>query len=62
MMDEIVTALGGESVEWSHKVECCGAGFSLTKTSVVQRLVKDILDAAKMAGASCIAVVCPLCQ
>jgi heterodisulfide reductase subunit B len=24
--------------------------------------VKDILDAAKMAGAACIAVVCPLCQ
>jgi heterodisulfide reductase subunit B len=62
MMDEIVTALGGESVEWSHKVECCGAGFSLTKTSVVHRLVKDLLDAAKIAGANCIAVVCPLCQ
>jgi len=62
MMDEIITALGGESIEWSHKVECCGAGFSLTITSVVHRLVKDILDAAKIAGANCIAVVCPLCQ
>ena len=62
MMDEIVATLGGESVEWSHKVECCGAGFSLTLTSVVHRLVKDILEAAKSAGANCIMVACPLCQ
>jgi heterodisulfide reductase subunit B len=62
MMDEIVTTLGAESVDWSHKVECCGAGFSLTKTSVVHRLVKDILEAAKLSGANCLTVVCPLCQ
>jgi heterodisulfide reductase subunit B len=62
MMDEIIDALGAESAEWSHKVECCGAGFALTKTSVVHRLVKDILEAAKLGGANCIAVVCPLCQ
>lgn len=62
MMDEVIEALGAESVDWSHKVECCGAGFALTKTSVVHRLVKEILEAAKMAGANGIAVVCPLCQ
>lgn len=62
MMDEIITALGGEALDWSHKVECCGAGFSLTITSVVQRLIQDILNAARRKGAHCVAVVCPLCQ
>ena len=28
----------------------------------IEKAVKDILEAAKMAGAVCVAVVCPLCQ
>jgi heterodisulfide reductase subunit B len=62
LMDEIVHALGGESLDWSYKTECCGASLSLTKTEIALRLVRSILEAAQEKGAECIAVVCPLCQ
>jgi heterodisulfide reductase subunit B len=62
MMDEIVEVLGGKSLDWSHKTECCGASLSLTRTEIALRLVRSILEAAEGKGAECIAVVCPLCQ
>jgi heterodisulfide reductase subunit B len=62
IMDQIVEALGGEPIDWSHKTECCGASLSLTRTEIALRLVKSILDAAQEKRAECIAVVCPLCQ
>ena len=62
IMDEIVQALGGKSLDWSHKTECCGASLSLTQTEIALRLVRSILEAAEEKGAECIAVVCPLCQ
>lgn len=62
IMDEIVEALGGERLEWSHKTECCGASLSVTRTEIALRLIRSILEAAQEKGADCIAVVCPLCQ
>lgn len=62
MMDRLMGALGAESVEWPYKVECCGASFSLTKTDIVLKLCKDILQMAKEAEADCLVVACPLCQ
>ena len=51
-----------ETLDWPHKVECCGGGFSMTRTDVVIRLTDSILSMAKLAGADCIAVSCPMCQ
>lgn len=62
IMDQIVEALGGKRIDWSHKTECCGASLSLTRTEIALRLVRSILDAAQEKGAECIVVVCPLCQ
>jgi heterodisulfide reductase subunit B len=61
-MDEIVEAIGGEALDWSHKTECCGASLSVTRTEIALRLTRSILEAAQERGAECIAVVCPLCQ
>jgi heterodisulfide reductase subunit B len=61
-MDEIIGALGGEPLDWSHKTECCGASLSVSRTEIALRLVHSILEAAEEKGADCIAVVCPLCQ
>jgi heterodisulfide reductase subunit B len=61
-MDDLLTAVGIETVEWPYKMECCGASFSLTRTGIVLRLCADILQIAKEAGADCIAVACPLCH
>ncbi len=62
MMDEVLQALGGETINWSHKTECCGASLSITRTEIALRLVHAILESAQEKGAECIAVVCPLCQ
>lgn len=62
LMDELVSTIGGEALEWSHKTECCGASLSVSRTEIALRLVNSILEAAKERGADCIAVVCPLCQ
>jgi len=62
LMDEIVKAIGGESLDWSHKTECCGASLSVSRTEIALRLVRSILEGAREKGADCIAVVCPLCQ
>jgi len=61
-LDRLVTAMGGESLDWPCKVECCGGGLALSRTDVVVRLTESILDMAVQAGADCIAVSCPMCQ
>jgi heterodisulfide reductase subunit B len=61
-LDRLVTAMGGESLEWSHKLECCGGGLSMSRTDVVVKLVDSIVGMAKAAGAECITTSCPMCQ
>lgn len=61
-LDRLVTALGGKSLDWPCKVECCGGGLSLSRTDVVVQLTDSILDMAASAGADCVAVSCPMCQ
>jgi heterodisulfide reductase subunit B len=61
-MDELITTLGAEALAWPYKIECCGGSLSLTRTDVVLKLARDILQAATDAGAECILVACPLCQ
>jgi len=61
-LDRLVEAMGGQSVDWPCKVDCCGGGLNLTRTDVVVRLSNSIIDMARAAGADCIAVACPMCQ
>lgn len=61
-LDRLVTAIGGESIDWPYKVECCGGGLSLSRTDVVVQLTDSILGMAQSAGADCITVSCPMCQ
>jgi len=62
IMESVVEAVGGESVAWTHRLECCGANFTLSRPGVVLQLSNAILDSAKAAGADCIMVGCPLCH
>jgi heterodisulfide reductase subunit B len=61
-LDRLVTAMGGTALEWPHKVECCGGGLSMSRTDVVVDLTDSVVGMAKLAGADCIAVSCPMCQ
>jgi heterodisulfide reductase subunit B len=61
-MDEVCRLFGLEAVEWSHKTECCGAGFTMSRPTVVARLAGRILRAASLAGAEAMVVACPMCH
>ena len=61
-LDRLVTAMGGESLDWPHKVECCGGGLSLSRTDVVVKLTDQHPRHGQGGGADCIAVSCPMCQ
>jgi heterodisulfide reductase subunit B len=63
IMERVLAPTGVELVEdWSHKVECCGASFAMSRTDVVTRCVNDIVKSAEAAGADALVVACPLCQ
>jgi len=61
-MDELMTSLGAEVIDWSYKTTCCGATHSLTRPEVVLNLSGNIIRQAHQAGADVIAVACPLCH
>jgi heterodisulfide reductase subunit B len=61
-IDDLVKSMGGESIDWPHKVECCGGGFAVSNTGIVIELSGSILEMATASGAQCIAVACPMCQ
>jgi len=62
IMERVIEAAGAATVGWSHRMECCGANFTLSRPGVVLKLYADILASAKRAGADCIMVACPLCH
>ena len=62
IMERVIEAAGAETVPWTHRLECCGANFTLSRPGVVIQLTGAILDSAKAAGADCIMVGCPLCH
>jgi heterodisulfide reductase subunit B len=61
-MDKLVAAVGGKSIDWNFKTECCGASFSVSKTSVVGRLGAKIMQDAVAKKAQAVVVACPMCH
>jgi len=61
-LDRLIKSLGAEPVEWSYKIDCCGADLALTYGDIVKKLVGKIVAMAKEAGAQCIVTSCGLCQ
>jgi len=61
-LDRLMAALGAEPVEWSYKIDCCGADLALTYADVVKKLVGRIVSMAGEAGAQCMVTSCGLCQ
>lgn len=62
LMDQVMKAAGATVLDWPHKTECCGAGYSITDVEIVKKLTREILAMAKAAGADCIVTACPMCQ
>jgi heterodisulfide reductase subunit B len=61
-LDQIVSALGADVVDWSYKTTCCGASHSLTRPDIVLSLSKSLIEHAKEAGADLMVVACPMCH
>jgi heterodisulfide reductase subunit B len=61
-LDEIAASLGAEPVDWSYKVDCCGADIALTHGDVAIDLADKIVEGAREAGANCVMSACGLCQ
>jgi len=62
IIESLIDVMGGENVEWSGKVDCCGGMQNLTRTEITVRRSAAVIGMAQAAGAECIAVACPMCQ
>ena len=61
-MDSMIKVIGGSTLDWAFKTECCGGGFSVSRTDLVAKLSGNILKDAADRGAEAIIVACPMCQ
>lgn len=61
-MDRLVEAVGAKPVDWSYKVDCCGASLALSRSDVVVTLSTRLAAAAHEAGADAIVCACGLCH
>lgn len=61
-MDTLIKAVGGTTMDWAFKTECCGGGFSVSRTDLVVKLSGNILKDAADRGAEALIVACPMCQ
>lgn len=62
ILDGMMEMVGAEPVEWAFKTECCGASMPFPRPDMVVKLCHRILANAKMNGADCLVVACPMCQ
>jgi heterodisulfide reductase subunit B len=61
-MERALVAAGCEVVPWNFAVECCGGGFSMSKTEAVVDLSDAILTDAEDSGAEAVVTGCPMCH
>lgn len=61
-LDEIITSLGADAVDWEMKARCCGSSLVMPEQEVALGLVNKLLKNATKNGAECLITPCPLCQ
>ena len=61
IIDELMTALGAEAIDFPYKVECCGAYQTVDKPEIIADRTNQILSSAIKQGAEVVTVSCPLC-
>ncbi|MBN2198553.1 MAG: CoB--CoM heterodisulfide reductase iron-sulfur subunit B family protein [Candidatus Aminicenantes bacterium] len=61
VLEDLMTALGIESVEFPYKTECCGAYQTVDEPKAVADRTYRILSSARRQGADLVTVSCPLC-
>lgn len=61
ILEDLIVALGGTPVKYSHKNECCGAYVSIKSPDLAKKKSQSITDDAKAFGADELITACPLC-
>jgi heterodisulfide reductase subunit B len=61
-LERLLTVLQAESLDWSYKTDCCGAGLAMSRPDLIDTLVGRLYDRALAAGAECFVVACQMCQ
>jgi heterodisulfide reductase subunit B len=62
LFDQLVEATGAKSIDWSLKLECCGAPLMGINDELSMDLTEKKLENGKNSGADFICVACPWCQ
>ena len=62
LFDELVKATGAKSVEWSEKLNCCGAPLMGVNDRISMDLTRKKLDSGRESGADFLCTACPYCQ
>ncbi|TFF90974.1 MAG: CoB--CoM heterodisulfide reductase subunit B [Promethearchaeota archaeon] len=60
-IDEIIDALGAESINYDLKMECCGNPVEKSDEDLSLQMINNKLNAISKAGANCVTLVCPAC-
>ncbi len=61
MLENLIEALGAESVEYRNKLKCCGGLLRGYDDDLALSLARDKLVNTTKAGADCIGTLCPFC-
>jgi heterodisulfide reductase subunit B2 len=62
IFDKLVEITGAKSVEWTRKLECCGAPVLGFNDDLSMSLTKKKLSSGKKAGAHYLCSACPYCH
>ena len=62
IFDELVEATGAFSVEWTRKLDCCGAPLTGINDQLAMDMAQKKIDSARDAGAQFICTACPYTQ
>lgn len=61
VLEDLVAATGAEPVEWTARLDCCGAPVWGVNDALSEDLTVRKVRSAREAGASALCVVCPYC-
>ncbi len=61
VMDDLVSSLGAEPVDFTHKTVCCGSYQTVDKPDIIADQAYEILTSAQDQKADMVVVSCPLC-
>lgn len=62
VMENLISALGGEAVVYPFRNECCGGYISAEDKNIAEKKCKAIINSAVSHGAEMIITACPLCM